>query len=351
MSELAEFIDRTKDKFNNVAPISIKYESEKEYAIQILTSNDYLMKVAMNNKQSLLQAITNVANIGLSLNPAEKQAYLIPRNVKIDGKFIGKVFLEPSYMGLCKLATDSGSIEWIQADCVYQQDIFKDCGVGEKPEHSYNAFSKDRGEFVGVYAVAKTNTGDYLTTIMDADEVNSIRDRSESYKSGYGPWKSDYKEMAKKSVVRNAFKMWPRTNERMTEAVHLSNENEGFEPILTSPEITEFTCNQKNYYDQLIEKNDALEMYVLLSTVEEGVRNNLYHSFEKGTKGKYQQVVDSLYRKGFSIFNDCIEAINDGATSNDDLAVKEVSESLSNDALEMMRDKLTPEAMEIINEK
>jgi len=349
-NELIELIDKAQDKFCQVAPKAIKYEAEKSFAIQHLSNNGYLMKAAMENKASLLQAVTNVAAIGLSLNPAEKQAYLIPRNVKEGNQWKTKVFLEPSYMGLIKLATDSGSIEWVQADCVYSDDTFIDNGVGSKPTHTYNAFKKDRGEFVGVYCVAKTHTGDYLTSIMDAESIHSIRDRSEAYKrSQSGPWVSDFKEMAKKTCIRNAFKTWPRTNERLAEAVHLSNENEGFEPMLTSPDIKDYTADQKSYYDQLIEKSDALEMYVFLTNIEETVRNNLYHSFEKGTKGKYQQIVDSLYKSGFSVFEDCIQSINDGAASNDDLAVMEVYESLSNDCYALMVDRgLSEEAQAII---
>ena len=359
MSDLVALIDKAESRFREVAPQSMKYEAEKGFAIQHLMNNDYLMKVAMENQASLVQAVTNVAAIGLSLNPAEKQAYLIPRNIKENGKWKSKVFLEPSYMGLIKLATDSGSIEWVQSACVYSQDTFVDNGVGEKPTHQYNAFSKDRGAFVGVYCVAKTHTGDYLTTIMDADAISSIMERSETVKkyreknnTGFGgPWISDFNEMAKKTCIRNAFKTWPRTNERLAEAVHLSNENEGFEPLLTSPNIMDYTAEQKSYYDQLIEKSDALEMYVLLSNIEETVRNNLYHSFEKGTKGKYQQIVDNLYKSGFSIFEDCIQSMNDGAAANDDMAVMEVYESLSTDCFNMMKDRgLSPEAIAIVEE-
>src|SRR5690606_28649385 len=108
----------------------------------------------------------------------------------------------------------------VQANVVHENDEFIDNGPGQRPTHKYNAFSKDRGPFAGVYAVAKTRTGDYLTTIMAADEVNGIMARSEAYKAfkekkkgNGGPWVSDFEEMAKKSVVRRGFKMWPKTSE------------------------------------------------------------------------------------------------------------------------------------------
>jgi len=309
--EIAEVINLTEERFKQVAPPAINYEAEKGFAMQILSNNTFLMKVAMEHNASLAQAITNVAAIGLSLNPAEKQAYLITRTVKEGNKWISKIFLEPSYMGLCKIATDSGSIEWVQADCVYANDKFMDRGVGEKPDHSYNAFSKERGDFVGVYCVAKTHTGDYLTTLMDKEAVDSVMERSEAVKAmkernkgSGGPWISDFNQMAKKSVIRQAFKMWPRTNERAAEAVHMSNENEGFEPLQTSPEITDFTGDQKSYFDQLIEKGDPLGMYVFscsfdltdASSAGATIWVSLLHSFEKGSKGKYQALVHHLIK-------------------------------------------------------
>lgn len=357
-NEITQIIDLTEERFKQVAPKTISYEAEKGFAMQILTNNPYLMKVAMENRASLAQAVTNVAAIGLSLNPAEKQAYLLPRSVKEGNKWVSKVFLEPSYMGLCKLATDSGAIVWVQANCVYGHDSFADNGPGERPTHSYNAFSKDRGEFVGVYCVAKTKDGDFLTTLMTAEDINSVMERSESVKKyrqnnnqGFGgPWITDFKEMAKKTVVRLAFKMWPRStgDERMAQAVHLSNENEGFEPIVTSPEIREFTADQKAYFDQLITSNDAIGMYVFSEGIERGVFTNLYHSFPKGEKGKFQQIVDGLFREGKAQFNDYANEIN--GANGDDLRVIELASELDDAALALMESKLSDEALAIIRE-
>lgn len=354
---IANTIDLTEERFKQIAPQAISYEAEKGFAMQLLTNNSYLMKAAQENPASLAQAITNVAAIGLSLNPAERQAYLLPRNVREGNQWITRIFLEPSYMGLIKLATDSGSIEWVQARMVYKNDNFVDNGVGEKPTHVYKAFDtpEERGEFVGVYCVAKTHGGDHLTHMMPASKVHDIMERSETIKKyrlknsqGFGgPWITDFEEQAKKTVIRQAFKTWPRTNTHMAEAVHLSDVNEGFDPILTSPQVMDYTADQKAYYDQLIEKSDALEMFVLQSTIEDAVRTNLYHSFESGSKGKYQQIVDSLYRSGASIFADCVTTINE---AEDDATVLEIIEDLSADALELIKDKIEPDALEMLRE-
>lgn len=353
--EIAEVINMTEERFRSVAPPAISYEAEKGFAMQALTNNGYLMKVAQENPASLAQAITNVAAIGLSLNPAEKQAYLIPRSIKEDGKWVSKVFLEPSYMGLCKLATDSGAIEWVQSNLVYGHDTFADNGPGERPTHSYNAFSKDRGEFVGAYCVAKTASGDFLTTIMTAEEISGIMERSETVKkyrkennTGFGgPWITDFGEQAKKTVVRRAFKMWPQsTGDRMAQAVHISNENEGFGPIVSSPEIRDFTADQKAFYDQLITENNSIGMYVFLRSIEEGAATSLYHSFPKGEKGRYQRIVDGLYKSGEASLREYTEQIIDAG--DDDLRIKELLLELPDDAIALIEPKLSELAQAIV---
>jgi recombination protein RecT len=84
---------------------------------------------------------------------------------------------------------------------------------------------------VGVYVVAKTADGDYLTTAMSTDEINSIRDRSSAWKAWVKdkrkcPWVTDWGEMAKKTVVKRAYKYWPKT-ERLEQAIHHLNTDGG----------------------------------------------------------------------------------------------------------------------------
>ena len=201
---------------------SINFEREAGFAMQIMGASDYLQKVAMANRQSLVDAVVNVAAIGISLNPAKKQAYLVPRK--------NKICLDISYMGLMDVAVSSGAIKWAQADTVFAADTFTINGVDKPPTHSYNPFSKDRGEFIGVYVVAKTPSGDYLTDTMSAEEVHAIRDRSEAWKAWVErkkscPWVTDFGEMAKKSVVKKGSKYWREndTDGRLNQAIHLLN--------------------------------------------------------------------------------------------------------------------------------
>lgn len=206
---------------------SIEFASEALFAKQSLVSNDYLLQTARRNPESLRDSILNIGAIGLTLNPAQKHAYLVPRN--------GKVCLDVSYLGLVKAATDSGSIIWAQAELVYEKDEFTLNSVGEKPTHQRNPFQKDRGLIVGCYVVAKTFESDYLTTAMSIDEIYEIRNQSEAWKNerarNYSPWFRFEGEMIKKTVIKRASKLWPKTSkiDRLEKAIDVINEHEGID--------------------------------------------------------------------------------------------------------------------------
>ncbi len=222
-----------REQFERVlADRNISFEREAGFAIQVIQNNSYLEGIAKSNRQSLIDAVTNVAAIGISLNPAKKQAYLVPRD--------GKVCLDISYIGLLDLAVECGAIAWAKAAVVHEKDDFGLEGYDKPPAHKFNPFSKDRGEIVGVYVVVKTPSGDYLTDTMSVDEVNSIRDRSSAWKAWISkkkscPWVTDYSEMAKKTVVKRAAKYWPRgaNGNRIDQAIHHLNTegNEGLADI------------------------------------------------------------------------------------------------------------------------
>jgi len=196
----------------------ITFAKESHYAIQAFQSNNYLAKIASQNPVSLQNAIINVAAIGISLNPASKHAYLVPRK--------GSICLDISYLGLMHLAMSTGSIKWGQCKIVYANDQYQNNGLDKAPLHQSNTFG-DRGDIVGAYCTVKTVDGDYLTEEMNIAEINAIMNRSESVKSGgMSPWRTDFSEMARKTVVKRASKYWPKVD-RLDSAIHNLNTDVG----------------------------------------------------------------------------------------------------------------------------
>jgi recombination protein RecT len=260
----------TQERFEKMSGGALNFEREAGFAIQVITANDHTMRTATENRQSVINAVTNVAAIGISLNPAKRQAYLVPRD--------GRICLDISYMGLLDLAIQSGSIMWGQSELVYEQDRFELQGFDKPPSHNRNPFAKERGAIVGCYVVVKTRDGDYLTTCMSIDEVYDIRNRSSAWKNGQkGPWKTDEGEMIKKTVIKRAYKLWPKTD-RLDTAVHFLNTEGGEGLADIAAETTSFRSSatmgamgmldveQQNYMRDL-----ASEVVDIFNSEESGV--------------------------------------------------------------------------------
>ena len=219
-----EVIDLAKASFEAVAvDNSLSFEREAGFATQVLMASEYALRIAMTNPQSVVNAVTNIAAIGISLNPAKRQAYLVPRD--------GKICLDIGYIGLLDLAIQGGAIRWGQADVVHQSDTFALNGIDRPPTHSRDPFAADRGDVRGAYVVVKTSDGDYLTTAMSAIEIFDIRDRSSAWKAWVEkkkkcPWVTDEGEMMKKTVIKRAYKLWPKTD-KLDRAIHYLNTEGG----------------------------------------------------------------------------------------------------------------------------
>lgn len=226
VQKIYEVVNPLKNEFEQVcSEPSIAFKRESEFAMQIFANNDYLANVAVNNLVSVRSAIMNISAIGISLNPAQKLAYLVPRDKK--------VCLDISYMGLMHIAQQSQAIKWCQSSIVRQNDNFQLTSIDTAPRHEYNAFStqEQRGEIVGAYTVVKTEDGDYLTHTMAIADIYAIRDRSTAWKAWISkkkscPWVTDEEQMILKTVVKQAAKYWPR-RERLDKAIDYVNTEAG----------------------------------------------------------------------------------------------------------------------------
>lgn len=212
---IVEFVHQQEQFFTPViADESVKWSKESQFAIQAFQKNDFLAKVATSNPTSAQNAIINVAAIGITLNPASKLAYLVPRD--------GGVCLDISYMGLLHIAQQSGSILWGQCKLVHANDTYESNGLDKSPTHKYQAFG-DRGAIVGGYCTVKTPDGDYLTEEMSLADINKVAATSKAKK---GPWQTFWEEMARKTIVKRASKYWPKV-ERLDRAIHNLNTDVG----------------------------------------------------------------------------------------------------------------------------
>lgn len=287
-------------QFTQMKP-SLEFAHEALFAWQILLANAYAMKVAEDNPDSVRSAVLNVAAIGLTLNPAQKMAYLVPRG--------GKICLDVSYIGLVKLATDTGSITAVNAEVVKSKDTFEYRGPYEIPKHKVDYF-KDRGDTIGVYVTAKLSDRTILSsTPMAIDEVYRIRDRTEAwkaFKSGKTkscPWFTDEEEMVKKTAIKRASKLWPKS-ERLNQAVGIINEHEGIDfekerqPVKVESEPLKEVEKAWDLYDALVKLIDEKTAGMNLDQKSDWLEKNFgvlnIGELKKASSSYLQQCIDKL---------------------------------------------------------
>lgn len=224
-----------------------KFESSVRAAI---TQNPKL--VTECNQATMFRACAEAAELGLSLSPTLREADILIRYNKSMGGKIAQ--FQPRFIGLMKLARQSGEIEGIDAHEVYSWDEFDyEHGLEERLVHKPGAKPMDYDKkphwgVIAAYCIWKIN-GEKKFEVMDLADLIRIMNRSSSKDrdSGEitGPWKTDFPEMCRKTVVRRASKYMPLSAENMKRfaaAVNLDDKREGGESVtLNRGEVVDIT--------------------------------------------------------------------------------------------------------------
>lgn len=177
----------------------------ERFTRMVLSALSSTPKLAECSPKSFLAAMMTAAQLGVEPNTALGQAYLLPyrNHGQMECQF------QLGYKGLIDLAYRSGEVSVIQAHTVYENDVFE-YELGMDPKLRHVPAKADRGEAVAYYAMFKTKDGGYGFEVMSVDDVQRHAQRySKSYGSGTSPWRSNFDEMAKKTVLKRALKYAP----------------------------------------------------------------------------------------------------------------------------------------------
>ncbi len=232
----------TTSSFNPIKERFLQLKSEENFikeisfAMQIVQGNSMLKRA---DADSVLECVINLAQTDLSLNPVLKLAYLIPFNHKTGEKkggndvWIVKCRVEPSYQGLVKLVTDTGSAQSVYSHVVFEGDTFE-TSLGTSVEITHKPKYKSK-TVTHVYAVGVLAQGFKQVQVMTLEEIEKIRDEmSESHKAfkdekktfvNHSIWDDHFEEMAKKTVIKRLVKYLPKTNmwDKLGQAIKLDN--------------------------------------------------------------------------------------------------------------------------------
>ena len=154
---------------------------------------------------SFLAALMNAAQLGLEPNTPLGQAYLIP----FKNKGVLECQFQIGYRGMMDLAFRNPQVQMIQAQAVYENDEFLyELGLDSRLYH--RPAVHDRGDVILYYALFKLTNGGYGFEVMSREDIElHAKEYSKAYDSAYSPWKSNFHDMAKKTVLKRVLKFAP----------------------------------------------------------------------------------------------------------------------------------------------
>ena len=200
--KIEDMIKAMSPEIKNALPDVITPERFTRMALSTLNNNVKLRECA---PVTFLAAMMNAAQLGLEPNTPLGQAYLIPyrNHGKMECQF------QIGYKGLIDLVYRNPNIQTVQAQCVYENDTFE-YELGLEPKLVHKPALTDRGSLILVYALWKAENGGYGFEVMSKEDIDAhARRYSQSYNSSSSPWKSNFEEMAKKTVIKKCLKYAP----------------------------------------------------------------------------------------------------------------------------------------------
>jgi recombination protein RecT len=185
-----------------IARVVPKHLTAERMARVALTALTRTPKLANCTQASFFRCLLDLSQWGLE--PDGRRAHLIPYGTECT------VVID--YKGIVELCYRSGTVSAIHADVVRRGDLF-DFNNGHVVNHT-PWFLRDPserpdkpGDVFAVYCIVQMTNGAAKHEVMSKEDVEGIRARSKS--GNNGPWKTDWNEMAKKTVFRRCSKWLP----------------------------------------------------------------------------------------------------------------------------------------------
>lgn len=187
-------LEKMAPQFKAALPAHIPVERFVRTTLTAVQTNPALLSA---DRRTLFASATRAAQMGLLPDGREGAIVTFGQNCQF----------MPMMAGILKLVRNSGELASIDAQIVYKKDGFTyRPGIDLVPQHTPDWFG-DRGEIVGVYAVAKMKDGSAYVEILSHKQVEQVR--SVSRAKGSGPWVTWWDEMARKTAIRRLAKRLP----------------------------------------------------------------------------------------------------------------------------------------------
>ncbi|ELK47210.1 recombination protein RecT [Halobacillus sp. BAB-2008] len=211
VNTIQAYLKKMGPEFERALPKHMDADRLGRIAMTTIRQNPKLLECSI---PSLMGAVMQAAQLGLEPGLIG-HCYLVPfyngKMKETDVQFI------IGYKGMIDLARRSGHIESIYAHTVHDNDEFE-YELGLHPKLVHKPSTGERGDMNFVYAVAHFKDGGYQFEVFSRNDVDKVKERSKAGK--FGPWQTDYEEMAKKTVIRRMFKYLPISVEIQNQATN-----------------------------------------------------------------------------------------------------------------------------------
>ena len=199
IEEVRGALTQMHDQFKMALPPQI---TPDKFVRVVMTALGQTPDLVMADRRTLYAACMKSAQDGLL--PDGREAALV--------MFKDAVSYMPMVGGILKKVRNSGELATITSQMVYKNDRFRFWidGDGEHIDHEPLMFG-DRGEAIGVYALAKTKDGALYVEVMDKAQVMAVKGAS---RAKGGPWAGAFEhEMWRKTAIRRLSKRLPMSTD------------------------------------------------------------------------------------------------------------------------------------------
>lgn len=212
-------ITNQKDELKKLLPSSISVEKFIEaaktyYSDALLKDNK--SKLVNAEERSIMIAVEKAAKDGLLLDGSESCLMIFGTQAQYN----------PMTSGFIKLILNSGFVSKLTTYIVYEKDIWqlKIINGEEEMIHEPKVFAseKERGEKIGVYAVAKLKDGNVFFKFLGREKLAKLRAKSQKKDL----WDSETEEFWSKSAIRQIAKSLSKFKDSKLEIVTETFESE-----------------------------------------------------------------------------------------------------------------------------
>jgi phage RecT family recombinase len=222
MQEAAAFayvqrqLEARKDQLAKLLGESVDVDRYLTVALQAIQKTPALLSCSV---LSILSGIRTAAQYALEVGGPLSDASLIPEQ--------GEARLQIEYRGLRKIALRDPDVIKVDAEVVYEHDVF-DLQLGDDPRiHHKPLLDGDRGKYRGAYGFAKLRSGEIVPMWLSIAELDKRRDISRSYRAGGdSPWRSWPAEMYRKTMLAALIRSKLRLDPIARELVQLAEDTD-----------------------------------------------------------------------------------------------------------------------------